>query len=134
MMVVEEDRANAILRTLSDEYMRKILVSTSLSAKSIEDISRENAIPVSTCYRRVRELLDLHLLKLERIVLTDAGKKYETFRSRLNDVTISFSSLGELVVNVTPTPRPPEEKLHNLWLSMKGNKLEKEPLSPSSTP
>ena len=76
---------------------------------------------MSTCYRRVHELLTLDLLKLEKIVITDTGKKHETFRSILKDAKISLTSTGELFVDITPTFR--EETPQSLWLSLRvGNK------------
>ena len=116
-MVLEEDLVNAVLWAAGDEYARKILASTLSSGKSVEDISVETGIPVSTCYRRVHELLTLDLLKLEKIVITDTGKKHETFRSILKDAKISLTSTGELFVDITPTFR--EETPQSLWRSLK---------------
>ena len=118
MMVVEKEKVNEVLRAVSDEYARAILASTMSQAKSVEDISNQTGIPASTCYRRVHELVSLHLLKLEKIVITDTGKKYETFRSILKNAKIGLSSTGELVVDVTLAPS--EEKLQSsTWQSMR---------------
>ena len=116
MMVVEEVKVNEVLRAVSDEYARTILASTLSQAKSVEDISNQTGIPVSTCYRRVHELVSLHLLKLEKIVITDTGKKYETFRSILKNAKIGLSSAGELVVDVTLVPS--EEKFRSSLLEI----------------
>ena len=116
MMVVEEVKVNEVLRAVSDEYARTILASTLSQAKSVEDISNQTGIPVSTCYRRVHELVSLHLLKLEKIVITDTGKKYETFRSILKNAKIGLSSAGELVVDVTLVPS--EEKFRSSLLAI----------------
>ncbi len=123
-MVVEEDRANAVLRAVADEYARKIIASTMSSEKSVEDISDETGIPKSSCYRRVHELLGLRLLRPKKIVITSTGKKYETFRSTRKDAKIGLSSTGELFVDVTLSHA--EEKLHNLWQLTKGNKPAKD--------
>ncbi len=57
LMVVEQDRKEALLQAMANDYMRKILLSTVSCARPIEEIARENGIPISTCYRRVRELI-----------------------------------------------------------------------------
>jgi len=49
MMVVEGDRKNAVLLAMSDEYMRRILRSIISEAKSVDQISKESAVPASTC-------------------------------------------------------------------------------------
>lgn len=103
-MVEEQDRKEAVLLAMSDPYMRRILAATMLEDKSIEDISREKGIPLSSCYRRARELMTLRLLRVEHTIITDTGKKYETYRSAFSDARISMSS-GEIAIEVTVIPR-----------------------------
>jgi hypothetical protein len=103
---------------LSDSYERKIVCATITSAKSIEQISRENEIPVSTCYRRAHELVDLHMLRIEQTIITNSGKKYETFRSNLKGAKITLTG-GELSVDVEMNPPCANNKLHTMWNSMK---------------
>jgi hypothetical protein len=104
MMVEEQDRKDAVLLAMSDPYMRKILASTMLYDKSIEEISKEKSIPLSSCYRRARELIGLRLLRIERTIITETGKKYETYRSAFSDAKISMTS-GQLAVEVTVIPK-----------------------------
>ena len=63
MMVVEQDRKDALLQSMADEFARKILLSTMLRAKTIQEIAEEDRIPISTCYRRVHELVSLASLE-----------------------------------------------------------------------
>ena len=63
MMVEEQDRKDAVLLAMSDRYMRRILAATMVYDKSIEDICKEKEIPVSTCYRRIRELVESAITK-----------------------------------------------------------------------
>ena len=58
-MIVESQRAKkAILAALADEEMTKILDSVMYHSKSIVDITRENNIPHTTCYRKTKWLLN----------------------------------------------------------------------------
>ena len=41
----------------------------------MEEISAEQNLPLSACYRRTRQFLDEGLMILERIVVTQTGKK-----------------------------------------------------------
>jgi predicted transcriptional regulator len=117
MMVVEQDRKYAVLEAMANEYTRKILVSTISAAKPVEEIAKENGIPLSTCYRRIRELISMHLLRIERTIITESGKKFETYRSTVKDATVNFSG-SEISIEVTLVPREPEEKLAHLWKSV----------------
>jgi len=104
MMVEEQDRKDAVLLAMSDRYMRRIIAATMVDDKSIEDIAKEKEIPVSTCYRRVRELVGLRLLRIERTIITETGKKFETYKCAFSDAKISMSSVG-FAVEVTVIPR-----------------------------
>jgi hypothetical protein len=120
MMVLEQDRKDALLQSMADESARKILLSTVWKAKTIHEISEENRIPISSCYRKVRELITLRLLRVEETIITDTGKKYELYRSAIKDAKVNFSST-ELSVEVTLTPREPEDRLSTLWKSVRGD-------------
>lgn len=109
MMVLEQEKKDHVMHALADHWERKILLSTAFAAKSVEEIAKEQEIPISTCYRRVHEMVATKLLRIERTIITDDGKKYETFRSAIKCATVSFSSDGEMFVEVTLLPRDQEE-------------------------
>ena len=120
MEISEPSRIQALVQGLADEYSRKIILSAIPKAKSVEDMSRENDIPLSTCYRRVHELLDSQILVVERIIVTPEGKKYELLRSAYRAVNVSFDG-GVLKVDALIN-EDVAEKLRRLWLTMKETK------------
>jgi len=99
LRLVNQKRIEDLVRMLSDEYSRKIVQSAMAHARSVEDFSRESCIPLSTCYRRVRDLVKDGILIVERIVITPDGKKYELFRSVYRAIRVDFAD-GSLVVDV----------------------------------
>jgi hypothetical protein len=123
MMVVEQDRKDALLQSMADEFARKILLSTMSHAKTIQEIAEGDRIPISTCYRRVHELVSLRLLRVDQTIITESGKKFELYRSLIKDAVVNFSST-ELSVEVTLIPREPEERLSGMWKSMRGERLQ----------
>jgi len=118
--ISEPSRIQALVQGLADEYSRKIILSAIPKAKSVEDMSRENDIPLSTCYRRVHELLDSQILVVEKIIVTPEGKKYELLRSAYRAVNVSFDG-GVLKVDALIN-EDVAEKLRRLWLTMKETK------------
>jgi len=118
--ITEPSRVQALVQGLADEYSRKILLSAIPKAKSVEDMSRENDIPLSTCYRRVHELLDGQILVVEKIIVTTDGKKYELLRSAYRAVNVSFDG-GTMKVEATIN-EDVAEKLRRLWMTMKETK------------
>lgn len=118
--ITEPGRIQSLVQGLADEYSRKILLSAIPVAKSVEDMSREEDIPLSTCYRRVHELLDAQLLVVEKIIVTSDGKKYELLRSAYKAVNVSFTG-GVMKVDAIVN-EDVAEKLRRLWMSMRVEK------------
>jgi DNA-binding Lrp family transcriptional regulator len=115
--ITEPERIHALVQGLADEYSRKIILSAIPKSKSVEEMSRENDIPLSTCYRRVHELLDAQILVIERIIVTPDGKKYELLRSAYRAVNVSFEG-GAMKVDAIVN-EDVADKLKRLWLSMR---------------
>ena len=107
--------SNSLLSALGDESSRRILTSAIASGKTVEEISAEQDLPLSTCYRRIRHFVDEGLMILERLVVTQAGKRFAVYRTTFSDVTIRFYP-GEIAVETTPNMEV-LEKLRTRWLS-----------------
>jgi hypothetical protein len=107
--------SNTILSALGDDSSRRILTSAIATGKTVEDISAEQNLPLSTCYRRVRHFVDEGLMVLERLVVTPAGKRFAIYRTSFSDVTIRFYP-GEIAVETTPNLEV-IDKLRTRWLS-----------------
>jgi hypothetical protein len=100
MQIDEDMRKKAVIRALLDDHSRLILTATTSAAKSVIAITHEQKIPITSAYRRVKELKEFGLLKVERIVLTPEGKKFELLRSTIRTASIQFDK-GTLNVDVT---------------------------------
>ena len=85
--------AKKTVNALSDEFSKRILLSTVERGKTVQEISLEQAVPLSTCYRRARELVDDGVLVIETLVVTAEGKRHAVYRSsfRTIDVVSDFS-------------------------------------------
>ena len=111
MMAIERGSNVVVLNAISDPYTRRILASATEAAKSIEALSEENGIPISTCYRRVHELVKDHLLRIEHTTITPEGKRYQTFRSVFNTMEVTLCC-GEVVIDLKLNPKEPTGDLH----------------------
>ena len=119
MIITDEKQKKIIVDALLDEYSRKILDSTIDESKSITDIMREQGIPMTSTYRRVKLLMDNKLVKVERSMVTDDGKRYFLYLSNIKDASIRFNK-GELLVEITPNIREkPEDKLLRSFSTIK---------------
>jgi len=89
--------AKNLVAALADEASRRILSSTLIEGKTVQEISLEQALPFSTCYRRAHELVHQGLLGVERIVVTGDGRRFHKYRSFFRSVQIT-SSFGDVSV------------------------------------
>lgn len=85
-----ENLINGILGPLADDYSIRILSATREKGKTVRELSRDLDVPIATCYRRVKELLDASLLKNEEKRLTAEGKRANVLRSNVSSVEVSF--------------------------------------------
>jgi len=119
MIITNEKQKEAILNALLDDYSRKILDATIDNSKSITEIIREQNIPMTSTYRRVKLLMDNKLIKVERSMVTEDGKRYYLYLSSIKNASIKYNE-GELIVEITPNIKElPEDKLLRSFTNIK---------------
>ena len=119
MIIKDEKQKAAIANALIDKYSRKILNSTMKNSKSVMDIMREQEIPMTSAYRRIKSLQDNKLIKIEKSVVTDDGKRYYLYRSTIKSVVINYID-GNLYVDITLNVlEKPEDKLMQSFTNIK---------------
>jgi len=114
MRINSDDRKKAVIRALLDDHSRIILSSTMLVSKSVIDITREGNIPITSAYRKVKELKEYGLLKVDRIILTPEGKKFEMVRSTIRSASVLFDK-GTLDVDVTESVEADEKMVKRFF-------------------
>jgi predicted transcriptional regulator len=117
MLVLDKSKALEVVKVLSDEYSRKIILSIIAESLPIEEISARTNVPISTCYRRMHELFNYGIVRAEKTIIQDDGKKFVCYKSSFKNATIQLES-RELVVDLVSN-RDPSEKLHDIWSSVK---------------
>jgi hypothetical protein len=91
---------SVLLEALGDRYTRMILLSIIDEPKSVIDISRERNIPISSAYRKIHWLERMRLITAKGFVITDDGKKYHLYQSRIRSVHVSLAT-NTIRVNFT---------------------------------
>ena len=98
MEIKDKNLKNAILSALADEEMIKILNSTKDEAKSSIMIMKLHDISHSTAYRKIKWLLDNGLLVVERIEITDDGKRFSLLKSTLESVQVTYEDEVKILI------------------------------------
>ena len=101
MQVLDHSRAEEVVRAISDDYSRRIILSVMSKSEPIEEISREQGIPISTCYRRVHDLLVSGIIKPDKTIIQADGKKYICYKASFKNATINLVA-QEMTVDVVP--------------------------------
>jgi DNA-binding transcriptional ArsR family regulator len=123
MIVRKEEAKEKILRALGDNYSRAILLSTIDEALPISEISARNNIPISTAYRRARELIEAGLLAVERSEISEDGKRYDLYRSAVKSVKVYFEN-GRIEIALIPN-EPVLSKFIKAWSGVKEHAISK---------
>ena len=87
------DIAQKIIESLADAESRAILFSTIKKGKTVTDLSYTLKIPLSSVYKKLSKLEELSLIQVEKWTLSDKGRKFKVYKSRISkaDITIKKS-------------------------------------------
>lgn len=92
MLAAKYDIANKILKELTNLESRHILFSTIKHPKSIQEISVEQKIPLSSVYKRMESLIECSLIK-EETDFAENGHITKYYQSKIKDIEISIAKL-----------------------------------------
>ena len=90
-----------VLEALSDAQSRTILFSIVKEGKTAIELSEKYRIPLSSVYKKITDLEGIALVKVERWKLSDSGKRFKVYKSRISKADISIRK-PEPVISLTP--------------------------------
>jgi predicted ArsR family transcriptional regulator len=84
------DVTQKVIEALADTESRSILFSTIKKGKTAADLSYQLQIPLSSVYKKLADLEELTLIKVEKWLISDKGRKFKIYKSRISkaDITI----------------------------------------------
>ena len=84
------DITQKVIEALSDAESRTILFSIIRKGKTANDLSVSLHIPLSSVYKKLSDLENLTLIEIEKTVLSENGKHFKIYKSRINKAEISI--------------------------------------------
>ncbi|MEX2313267.1 MAG: helix-turn-helix domain-containing protein [Nitrosopumilaceae archaeon] len=84
------DITQKVIEALADTESRAILFSIIKKGRTASDISEKCKIPLSSVYKKLSELEDLTLIEIEKWLISDKGRKFKIYRSRISKADISI--------------------------------------------
>ncbi len=77
-----------VIEALADAESRSIIFSIVKKGKTANAISSSLKIPLSTVYKKLSELENLTLIEVEKHHISDKGRRFKVYRSRINKAEI----------------------------------------------
>lgn len=95
------DITQKVIEALADAESRAILFSIIKKGKTASELSAQLKIPLSSVYKKLADLEDLTLIQVEKWMISDKGRKFKVYRSRISKADISIRK-PEPVLNLVP--------------------------------
>lgn len=90
-----------VLEALADAQSRTILFSIVKDGKTAIELSEKYRIPLSSVYKKITDLEEIALVKVEKWELSDSGKRFKVYKSRISKAEISIKK-PEPTIDLTP--------------------------------
>ena len=95
------DITQKVIEALADSESRAILFSIIKKGSTAAELSDKLKIPLSSVYKKLADLEKLTLIEVEKWLLSDKGRKYKVYRSRISKADISIRK-PEPVLTLVP--------------------------------
>ena len=82
------DITQRVIEALADAESRAIIFSIIRKGKTASHLSDSLKIPLSSVYKKLTDLENLTLIKIEKTVLSENGKRFKIYKSRINKAEI----------------------------------------------
>ncbi len=84
------DITQKVIEALADTESRTILFSIIKKGKTAAELSGKYKIPLSSVYKKLSDLEELTLIYVEKWLISDKGRKFKVYKSRISKANISI--------------------------------------------
>ena len=82
------DITQKVIEALADAESRAIIFSITRKGKTASSLCESLKIPLSSVYKKLADLEDLTLIAVEKTILSDKGRRFKVYKSRINKAEI----------------------------------------------
>ena len=97
------DISQKVIEALADSESRAILFSIVKKGNTAAELSDKLKIPLSSVYKKLSDLEELTLIEVEKWMLSDKGRKYKVYKSRIKQAEISIKKPEPVLILVSNT-------------------------------
>lgn len=84
------DVTQKVIEALADSESRAILFSIIKKGMTAAELSEKLKIPLSSVYKKLSDLEELTLIEVEKWMISDKGRKFKMYKSRISKADISI--------------------------------------------
>lgn len=95
------DITQKVIEALADAESRTIVFSIIKKGKTAAEIAERYKIPLSSVYKKLTDLEELTLVEVERWMISDKGRKFKVYKSRISKADISIKK-PDPILNLAP--------------------------------
>ena len=95
------DISQKVIEALADSESRAILFSIVKKGNTAAELSDKLKIPLSSVYKKLSDLEELTLIEIEKRMLSDKGRKYKVYRSRIKQAEIAIKKPEPVLILVS---------------------------------
>jgi len=95
------DVTQKVIEALADSESRSILFSIIKKGMTASELSGRLKIPLSSVYKKLADLEELTLIEVEKWMISEKGRKFKMYKSRISKADISIRK-PDPVLNLVP--------------------------------
>ena len=95
------DVTQKVIEALADSESRAILFSIIKKGMTASELSEKLKIPLSSVYKKLSDLEELTLIEVEKWMISDKGRKFKIYKSRISKADISIRK-PDPILNLVP--------------------------------
>ena len=84
------DITQKVIEALADAESRAILFSIIRNGKTAAELSEKLKIPLSSVYKKLADLEELTLIEVEKWMISDKGRRFKVYKSRISKAEINI--------------------------------------------
>ena len=95
------DVTQKVIEMLADAESRTILFSIVKKGKTALELSEKHKIPLSSVYKKISDLEELTLIKVDSWRISEKGRKFKIYKSRIKHAEI-YNKKPDAILTLTP--------------------------------
>ena len=95
------DVTQKVIEMLADAESRAIIFSIIRKGKTAAELCEKHKIPLSSVYKKISDLEELTLIRVDRWQISEKGRRFKVYKSRIKNAEISIKK-PEATLILTP--------------------------------